>query len=242
MTMPRAKLQTPTGPRLRGESKGLPHQSTGDAIRSIGEYHISAVRRKRNGDITQVRHIAYGWMTVKEWYVIDEFHKMMPVIQEVVHGGYQLNAWVMSVEIPVGIPGFTAGIPLSVVLLSSTVVLLIADNYTGQPKWMMLLDVLWPFLPFGVLWPLLRISQLFIEAGKDVKGSFQNPVFDGLISLMGGGGLLLGVAEALGYSDLVQWVINTNTANKTDNANIQVAKDRLGGNPRPSWWPGWLPW
>ena len=179
-----------------------------EGIEGLARYHISAVRRKKSGEITQVKHIAYGWMPVGEFYVLDEFHRMLPLIQQVVRGGYELNSWVMGQVIPTGILGFDAGIPMSVLLMGASAVFLVYDYAVGNQLGM-LLDVIWPFLPFGVIWMAYRLVSSFVATGKEIASVFPgNPLVDAFVSLIGGGGPLLAYAEGLGVADIIQDILS----------------------------------
>jgi len=74
---------------------------TASAIRLFAEHHIVAVRRKRGGEITEVKHIAYGWMKVREYYRLQKLHELIPLFVAVVEGGYRTKAalWGMSIEV-----------------------------------------------------------------------------------------------------------------------------------------------
>jgi len=73
------------------------------------------VRRRKNGEIVKVKHAAWGWMEPKEYYVMQEFHRLLPTLVE---GGYRVKAalWgmqlgILGVALPVGgsIPAYAVG-------------------------------------------------------------------------------------------------------------------------------------
>src|SRR5438309_9562375 len=100
------------------KNKPLP---TADAIRMFAEHHIVAVRKaRRSGEIIAVKHAVWGWVSPRDYYLMQEFHNILP---KLIEGGYRIKAslWgiqlgILGIELPVGgsIPAYaTAKIGLS---------------------------------------------------------------------------------------------------------------------------------
>src|SRR5208283_4091509 len=109
--MPRAVRVLPASlPRRRGPGRpsGTLEQSVNEAIVNATVHHVVAVRRKRGGEITHVKHIKWGWMKIGDYYLLDEFHRLLPLIQEVIRAGYQIKSWLWtsSIDLEVVATGF----------------------------------------------------------------------------------------------------------------------------------------
>jgi len=72
--------------------------SDADTIRLFAEHHIVQVRRRKNGEITKVKHVAWGWMDPKAYYAAQEFHALLP---KLIEGGYRVKSalWGMQLSI-----------------------------------------------------------------------------------------------------------------------------------------------
>lgn len=141
-------------------------QDINEAIESLGRYHIVAVRRRRGGEITAVKHIAYGWMKAKDWYTLDEIHKWMPVISSVIQGGYQLKAWLWGTSIDVSADvlasGLNVSVPFGLFILGAALVEA-ADDFANGRTAQGYLDIAALALPFGELWTLFNGVLLLEE-------------------------------------------------------------------------------
>lgn len=58
--MPRARLSKPLPPA--------------DAVRQFTDTHIVQTRRRKNGEISQVKHGTFGWMSAKAYYALQKVH------------------------------------------------------------------------------------------------------------------------------------------------------------------------
>lgn len=102
----------------RGRRVPLAQQdlSVNQAVANLVQTHIVAVRRKRGGEIISVKHAAWGWMSVKEYYALDEFHKLQPLIAEVIKGGYELKAWLWNTGVSFDLLASGLTVPFGLIL------------------------------------------------------------------------------------------------------------------------------
>lgn len=154
-------------PRARRALPARVDTDINEAIVNLAEHHISAVRRRRGGEILNVKHIAHGWLTVKEYYQLQKTHEILesPLLAEFVRGGYQMKAWLWGSEIAVQALATGVTLPMGVILVTVAGALYAVDTLAGD-KTAAIMDWACLFLPFGELWLLIR--------GADMIASFWN--------------------------------------------------------------------
>jgi hypothetical protein len=141
--------------------------ATADAIRLMAEHHIVHVRRAKNGEIVAIKHMAFGWIGPKEYYLLQEAHRLIP---EFVRGGYQAKAWLWSVQLSVA--GFSIPVGGSIPAYAvSKIALALSENDTktvGEYGAALL-------LPWGDVWILMRmlldavgVTQVLKDKGADI--------------------------------------------------------------------------
>ena len=154
----------------RGIRIGLVRRSE-DVLRSLdafSEAHISAVRRSRNGAITSVKHIFFGWMSPKDYYLLQKLEQVGPgLLIEFVQGGYRLKAALYTIAIPIDVLATGTDVPLGLGIVTIAVILAAIDSASGQPA-AAALDLLSLVLPFGEIWLLYRGASLFSGAVGDL--------------------------------------------------------------------------
>ena len=121
--MPRAVRVLPASlPRRRGPGRpsGTLDQSVNEAIVNLAVHHIVAVRRKRGGEIVQIKHVSAGWLTVKEYYQRQKIHEILsnPLIGQLIRSGYELKTRIWSSVINIEIFGTGVGIPTGAFLVA----------------------------------------------------------------------------------------------------------------------------
>ena len=130
--------------------------STAQAISLFAEHHIVAVRRRRGGEITQVKHAALGWMPVKDYYGLQKAHDFLPLIEKIVEGGYRINVAIYGTAIEV--LGFT--LPIGLALASAAVFdLFTTDAMTDPQRFVKAL-----FKVAGPFGALLQLGESIIPA------------------------------------------------------------------------------
>lgn len=157
--MARARLS----PRLSDEAM----------IRLFAEHHIVQVRRRKNGEITAVKHVAWGWIDPKAYYLMQEAHAFLPVVEKVIEGGYRLKAAIWSWEITVEVLASGVKIPAGLALIAGTFALRALDEAQGNASYA-ILDVLALGLPFGELWLLYRGILAADQLQSAAEGALQN--------------------------------------------------------------------
>jgi hypothetical protein len=125
------------------------------------------VRRRKNGEIVAVKHSTFGWMSPKEYYFLQKAHDAMPLLEEVIRGGYQVNAMVWGFNPEISILGEAIPIPAGAALLGTSVWNLyqeIVSLQAGEPHWERLLYVAWSVLgPFGAILQIMDSIQAVLD-------------------------------------------------------------------------------
>lgn len=85
------------------------------------EHHIVDWKKGSHGQITQVKHIKFGWITLEKYYDLQKVHQVLPLIEKVVEGGYRLKAAIYSLTVEIEFAGFGASIPVGPALALTTV-------------------------------------------------------------------------------------------------------------------------
>jgi hypothetical protein len=133
-----------------------------EAIRLFAEHHIVAVRKaRRNGEIIAVKHAAWGWMSPRDYYLMQEMHTAtVAILPKFFEGGYRAKAalWSMAVDVA----GFS--IPLGLVFPAIETVGLAEAIGAGNP-----LDIaFWSYALLGPFGDILAIFGLIkAVAGLD---------------------------------------------------------------------------
>jgi hypothetical protein len=140
-----------------------------EAIHNVAKYGIVAVRRRKFGEITQIKHISYGWMSAATYGQLRMLKNAEPMILEIVKGGYRLKAYIWATEIPLDVLASGAALPFGVFVVFVAVILYIADTQAGNSL-MAALDLLALALPFGELYLIYHIVVLLWDGLKDIIG------------------------------------------------------------------------
>lgn len=91
------------------------------AIANLADHHIVAVRRRKSGEITQIKHVAFGWMTVADFYRLQKVHDAVPFLIEIIKGGYMMKAALWTVSVPLDILGSGTNVPLGVFFVTAAI-------------------------------------------------------------------------------------------------------------------------
>ena len=168
----------PRSPRARAVD-------TAEAIRLFAEHHIVAVRKaRRNGEIIAVKHAAWGWMSPRDYYLMQEIHRVLPgMIEKTIEGGYRLKQAIWGWEIDLEILASGAKLPAGLAIIAGALALSAIDAAEGNPA-SALFDLLALGLPFGELWLLYRgvvdasflASRLQAAAGAALENSILPPI------------------------------------------------------------------
>src|SRR2546428_4202248 len=100
-----------------------------ERIRLFAEHHIVAVRtQRRTGEIVAVKHMAWGWISPKQYYLMQEGHKLLPLLEKAVEGGYRAKAalWATSLTVEILDTGVT--LPLGPAIIAGAFLLYLNDT------------------------------------------------------------------------------------------------------------------
>jgi len=189
--------------RARRTALAKGDETTYEQVNTLAQWHITAVRKRKNGEITQVKHAAYGWMPVGEYYALVEFHKYLPLIGQLIQAGYQMKGYIWNSGVEISADFLASGgsitIPFGLILVQVAVLLYAYDVLVTKNSLYQVLDALAIFLPFGELYLIWRggsliwqIIQGFSSSGFDIGG-----VKIDWISLVSSWGLGFDVLEIL---------------------------------------------
>lgn len=142
-------------------------RSATEAALLLAEHHILAVRRGAHGEITDIKHAAFGWISPQEYYLLQKLHDLLPLVGEVVEGGYRFNAMIYGSSFSVR--GVT--VPTGKILLGSAMVLLgmAIEGQDWQTAVLMLGAIL---APFGALILLYIFERALEGAAEDLGAAF----------------------------------------------------------------------
>src|SRR5437867_4430661 len=132
--------------------------SDADAIRLFAEHHIVQVRRRRNGEIVAVKHCTFGWISPRTFYLMQEFHNVLP---KIVEGGYRFKQAVWTTEINLELIASGATIPLGLLLVAAASLEAAIDAASGR-QLEAALDYAALALPFGEFWIIAHARALDI--------------------------------------------------------------------------------
>lgn len=155
-------------------------RNTPEAIENLAVHHVLAIRQTTRGEITAVKHVAYGWLSVKEYGQLILLKDMEPTILEIIKGGYRIKAVVWASTFDVQIAASGVAIPFAYILIGVAVILYGVDSAAGR-KNEALLDLAALALPFGELWLLYHGANYIASAvggatsqiGKDFNAIWQ---------------------------------------------------------------------
>jgi len=106
--------------------------SDADAIALFAEHHIVQVRRRKNGEIVNVKHAAWGWISPTTYYAMQEFHALLP---KIVEGGYRLKEALWGLSVVVGPVTIPVGLAFPVLELRALVEAIDAGNIPNAVEW-----------------------------------------------------------------------------------------------------------
>lgn len=175
------------------------------AVENVARWHICAIRRRKDGTITQVRHVQFGWISVEIYYQLQKLHDLVPLAQSIIEGGYRMKAALWSYEIPLEVLASGFGIPMALVLITVAATLYIVDLAAGQSFYAMV-DLASLALPFGELWLLWRGASLiysFITGTVNpAAGTLAGvPISDFWLSLFTGGNIIGALGESIIFGE-----------------------------------------
>lgn len=160
----------PPGQRARQVSLAKQDEAVNQAITNLAEYGIVSVRRRRGGEITQVKvtgMLGPRWISAAEFGREKDLRDIQPYILEFIRAGYQFKAWIWQGEIPLGgiqVLDSDVTVPMGVALIAAWALLRQLDQWRGAPDWIVFLDTWWPLLPFGELWLFYEGGDLLYES------------------------------------------------------------------------------
>lgn len=191
-------------PKLRVRQLAISKQDDQlqQSISNLATHGILAVRMKRRGEIAQVKHVTYGWLTAKQYSQLQILKDAQPYFIEIVRGGYQLKAWIWGASFEIGeealATGTTFTIPAGLIVVAVAEALFWDDLGSGNQA-LALLDILSLVLPFGEIWLLYHGGKLFYNwiTGSTKEGDASVPNWLNLALIAGplGPGALYGLAE-----------------------------------------------
>mgnify|MGYP001599055428 FL=1 len=98
----------------------------------IARHHLDSFRRGKRGQVTQVHHIRFGWMSAKRYYELQKTHEAEAYLMETVKAGYALNSTIYGFGTEVKVAGFEIPIPAGMGLLGAAMAD-IATQLAAQP-------------------------------------------------------------------------------------------------------------
>lgn len=100
----------------------LGHVSDEYAMKLLTEHHIAAFRRAkdRSREITQVRHVQFGWMKPADYYRLGKIHDLLPLLEKAIEGGYRVQAAILSTVTDIVIGPITIPIPIGPALAGAS--------------------------------------------------------------------------------------------------------------------------
>jgi hypothetical protein len=165
--------------RFRGKARtrGI-LTSESAAVTNLAEYGILGVQRNRNGVIRKVRHVTFGLISVQTYGQLRMLKAAKPIILEVIHGGYQLKAWIWGSGFSLDVFASGVTIPFGVLFVLLALALALADELAGNAL-MATLDILALALPFGEVYLLVRLGATILQMAEGSASSFATAVESG---------------------------------------------------------------
>lgn len=139
------------------------------------EHHILDFKRGSKGQITQVKHIKFGWMSIEGYYNLCKSHDLVYALgPAAIEGGYRLNQAIYGISVEVAFAGFEVPLPIGPALIFIAALNLAIAIQSGNMKdavlWLACLAA-----PFGaVLCVYLVLKGVIGAAGTvaDVLSAF----------------------------------------------------------------------
>jgi len=132
--------------------------SDADAIRLFAEHHIAQVRRRKNGEIIAVKHMAFGWMSPQAYYGLQEIHRILPTIIE---GGYRAKSLLWGISAELTVLGTSLSLPLGMIFpLVETIALNDAVRAGNAPN-----AIYWAYALLGPFGDALAIKAVLDAVG-----------------------------------------------------------------------------
>src|SRR2546422_8639703 len=105
-----------------------------ERIRLFAEHHIVAVRtQRRTGEIVAVNHAVWGWISPKQYYLMQEIHRILPdLVSKTIEGGYRLKQAIWSWEIDVEVVATGVKLPAGLAIIAGTIGLAAIDAGEGH--------------------------------------------------------------------------------------------------------------
>lgn len=218
-------------------------RNTPEAIENLAVHHVLAIRQTGRGEITAVKHVAYGWLSAKEYGQLILLKDLEPAILEIIKGGYQLKAWLWGSDVTLEIAGTGVAVPFGAFIFGTALTLYAIDTSLGNKK-EAILDLLTLALPFGELWIMYRGIQLGLPALQNVwnfiSGGITNiPITHGDVTITApstatrGDHVMLSasLAESSPTRNIIYtWVLPTGSVSK---ANDNTVEWSVGNPPGP---------
>lgn len=178
-----------------------PKESINESIENIARWHIAGIERGKGGTVTRVKHIQFGWISIKEYYKLQKLHELTPILIKAVEGGYRLKAQLWAVPVSLDIVGSGITVPFGAALITAATTLSAIDAFLGNELYAAL-DLWALVLPFGEIWIMWRGEQLLWGAANSALDYLKNlPGWAAgtIPALVGGGaeGLNQAVSNAL---------------------------------------------
>ncbi len=163
------------------------------SVELLANYGVSAVRKTRRGELKQLKHVSFGWISAGTFATIQGIKRNVgPLLTKFVEGGYRLKQAIWSVS--VSIEGVSLPI-LGAVMVVTAITAYWADIAAGNPLGAYF-DLACLILPFGEVYLIYRLI-LGIEAIlKDAYGFLGSPSGFAWSTLLSGA--LPGVSEISG--------------------------------------------
>src|SRR2546428_3328116 len=118
-----------------------------ERIRLFAEHHIVAVRtQRRTGEIVAVKHMTWGWISPEKYYFMQEGHKLLPLLEKTIEGGYRAKAALWGTALNVDVLGTGISLPLGVAFVAGALTLFFSDGSVAGNLDQAYADAAAPFL------------------------------------------------------------------------------------------------
>jgi hypothetical protein len=169
--------------------------SDADAIRLFAEHHIVQVRRRKNGEVILVKHMAWGWISPRDYYLLQHIDSLLP---QIVEGGYRAKSLLWGMSFSATILGTTVSLPVGVIFpLIGTVALEDAIQSKNLPN-----IAYWAYALLGPFGDLLTIKAVV------------DSIAPGVVKAILGGDISLQPPNAPAYCGNLLSLFNQHVANE----------------------------
>ncbi len=145
------------------------------SVELLANYGVSAVRKTRRGELKQLKHVSFGWISAGTFATIQGIKRNVgPLLTKFVEGGYRLKAQLWNTQINLDFLASGLSIPFGVVLVGIAALFYQADTLAGDTA-SAILDIVCLALPFGELWLLYRTAEWFAPAVNGVIKAVNSP-------------------------------------------------------------------